>query len=134
MPRKTSTIFSPPVGCRIVIIDTITNEEVIMSTLSVRDHTSFKHRTPKGHKGQEYFYVKYKIKGEWNYVKMLNSIHLDKCKSEEGRFVFEGKLPNGRYLPSRFEKNKKIDKPIKSVRVEVSPESFSYFNEELVNA
>ena len=96
MSRTTSVHFSPPVGCRINLIEVKSNSVVTASTLSIRDKTPFKHRTPKGTiKGQEYFYIKVRNGLKWEFVKMLNSLTLPNCISEDGRFIFEGELPNG---------------------------------------
>lgn len=137
MARNTSTLYSPPVGCRLVVIDNQENKEVIVSTLSVRDRTSFKHRTPKGTpKGEEYFYVKRRVGHEWEYIKMMNSLTNDQCRSEDGRYIFEGKLPNGRGLPSGKLKNKiKVEKAKSQVRMKSSDTtSFSFVSKELANA
>jgi len=137
MARTTSTLFSPPVGCRLIVKDTEKEEEVIVSTLSVRDRTSFKHRTPKGtEKGEEYFYVKRKIGNEWEYIKMMNSLTLSQCQSEDGRYIFEGKMPNGRCLPSGKLKNKiKLEKAKSQVRMKTSDDTnISFVSKEFQNA
>jgi hypothetical protein len=96
MSRTTSVHFSPPVGCRINLIDATSGNIVIASTLSIRDKTPFKHRTPKGiTKGKEYFYVKVRNGTKWEFIKMMNSLTLPNCISEDGRFIFKGGLPNG---------------------------------------
>jgi len=105
MSRTTSVHFSPPVGCRINLIDSRTGATVVASTLSIRDRTPFKHRTPKGTpKGKEYFYVKVHNGTGWDYVKMLNSLTLPNCISEDKRYIFEGELPNGGTLIGGAEK------------------------------
>jgi len=96
MSRTTSVHFSPPVGCRINLVDAASGCVVTASTLSIRDHTPFKHRTPKGTaKGKEYFYVKMRSGTEWVFLKMMNSLTLPNCVSEDGKYIFEGDLPNG---------------------------------------
>jgi len=137
MARTTSTWYSPPVGCRLIMNDTQENKEIIVSTLSVRDRTPFKHRTPKGTpNGEEYFYVKHKVGKEWYYVKMMNSISNPECKSEDGRYVFDGKLPNGRFIASGKNKNKnKLEKAQSQVRMKTSDNTnFSFVSKELQNA
>jgi hypothetical protein len=105
MSRTTSVHFSPPVGCRINLVDATNGSTVVASTLSVRDRTPFKHRTPKGTpKGQEYFYVKIHNGNGWDFVKMLNSLTLPNCISEDKRYIFEGELPNGGTLIGGIEK------------------------------
>ena len=137
MPRKTTTLYSPPVGCRLIVKDQQENKEIIVSTLSVRDHTSFKHRTPKGtEKGEEYFYVKQKIKGQWHYIKMLNSLLLENCHSEDGRYIFEGKMPDGRMLPSGKQKNRQSDPKPKSLITtnDNKPKTLSFVAEGILDA
>ena len=96
MSRTTSVHFSPPVGCRINLLDSTSGKVVTASTLSIRDQTPFKHRTVKGTpRGQEYFYVKIFNGIKWDYIKMMNSLLLPNCISEDGKFIFKGDLPNG---------------------------------------
>lgn len=137
MSRTTSTHFSPPVGCRLIIKNIQTNEDIIVSTLSVRDRTPFKHRTPKGvQKGEEYFYVKRKVGKEWTFIKMMNSICNPDCRSEDGIYLFEGKLPNGRALPSGNGKSKtKLEKSTPQIRTKTSDDTkISFVSKEFTNA
>jgi hypothetical protein len=132
--RTTSVHFSPPVGCRIVLEDT-DGSEVVASTLSIRDKTPFKHRTPKGTPhGQEYFYVKVREGTSWRFVKMMNSLLLPNCISEDNRFIFKGKLPDGGSLSAG-----KIKEVNRSAKVEIksttasSKEVKSFVNTNLFN-
>ena len=130
MARTTSTLYSPPVGQRLIVKDTENDEEVFVSTLSVRDKTPFKHRTPKNTpKGQEYFYVKRKIAGEWVFIKMLNSLLRTSCSSEDGRYVFEGKLPSGNVLPCGKGKSENKPKRVTAVPAEPQETNINFISE-----
>lgn len=134
MSRTTSVHYSPPVGCRINLIDK-SGHTVIASTLSVRDKTPFKHRTPKGTpKGQEYFYVKIKQNKEWVFVKMLNSLTLPECISEDKQYVFKGELPEGGKLLAGVKKQTIRKEKESQPKITTSKQSTSFINANLLNS
>jgi hypothetical protein len=130
MSRTNSVHFSPPVGCRIHLVDA-NGSVVTASTLSIRDKTPFKHRTPKGTpRGKEYFYVKTKNGKEWSYIKMMNSNLLPKCISEDGKYIFEGEMANGGQLGQR--KTTKV-KPETRAKKNVSSNVQTFTNNNFLN-
>lgn len=133
MSRTTSVHFSPPVGCRINLVNNKTGDVLVASTLSIRDKTPFKHRTPKGTpKGQEYFYVKLRNENKWVFVKMLNSLLLPNCVSEDGSYSFMGDLPNGGSLQGG---EKKVLTRVKVEKVETNKTDIKFFtNSNLLNS
>ncbi len=135
MSRTTSVHFSPPVGCRINLIDSKSGNTIIASTLSVRDKTPFKHRTPKGTpKGQEYFYVKVRENKKWVFVKMLNSLTLPECISEDKQYIFNGELPDGGMLVSGSNKKTVRKEKEPQQKVTSSQHTTSFINTSLLNS
>lgn len=135
MSRTTSVHFSPPVGCRINLLDSASGKTVTASTLSIRDNTPFKHRTVKGTpRGQEYFYVKIFNGTKWDYIKMMNSLLLPNCISEDRKYIFKGELPNGGRLVGGVKKElHRIIGEKKEIRTSIKTmQSFS--NDSLLNS
>ena len=134
MSRTTSVHFSPPVGCRINLVNSKSGETVVASTLSIRDKTPFKHRTPKGTpKGKEYFYVKIHEGKGWKYIKMLNSLILPNCISEDGNFLFYGELPSGGSLTGGTNKAVFRKNLMKSSGIKAPKELQNFVNTSILN-
>ena len=101
MGRIARTIFNPSLGIKYIVEDRNGNE-IVGRTLGPKDKEHIPIRssitTPKG---QEFF--KMLIGGK--VYKFLNSIKLNDCLSDDGKFIFTGRRPNGKtLLPSNKKK------------------------------
>jgi hypothetical protein len=99
--KKPRILFNPKVGMQYYITDVEKNEELICSTLCARDKDQRPYRTPKGTApGEEFFKVKIgsKKEGGFTIIKLMNSVSLDKCISDCGKYEFTGRRPNGQHI------------------------------------
>lgn len=92
MGRVSSTHFNPALGVKYLIRNTKNNQIKTARALGVRDMEHAPIRSNKDTpKGNEFF----KMMVDNHPVTFINSLNFDKCLSEDGKWEFIGKRPDG---------------------------------------
>jgi len=109
MGRVSSTHFNPSLGVKYLIKNTQNNKVVVARALGVRDTKYSPIRSNKDTpKGKEFF----KMMVDNNPVTFINSLNFDKCLSEDGRWEFIGKRPNGTEIQKKKANKKDVSDKI----------------------
>lgn len=106
MGRVSSTHFNPALGVKYLIRNISTNQEKISRALGVRDMQYSPIRSNKDTpRGKEFF----KMMIDDTPVIFLNSLNFSTCVSEDGKWEFLGKRPNGTVMQKKKTKVKNTD-------------------------
>ena len=105
MARIPCTHFNPALGVKYLLTDIVTGEEVMCRVLSPKDKSHYPIRSPRNSvRGEEFFKVMLSDSDN-NVLKVMNSIKFDKAITEDSRFEFTGKRPNGHYIERKVGPN-----------------------------
>jgi hypothetical protein len=109
MGRVSSTHYNPALGVKYLVRDTATSQLKVARALGVRDTQYAPIRSNKDTpRGQEFF----KMMVDDVPVLFLNSLNFDTCLSEDGKWEFIGKRPDGTVMKRKktVAKSSNLDK------------------------
>ena len=102
MARTPCTHYNPSLGVKYVVVDVSTGEEVTVRVLSPKDKDHAPIRSHRAcERGEEYFKV---VFPDGSVRKVMNSLKRDRVLTDDGKYEFVGKRPNGEALPRSTDK------------------------------
>ena len=102
MARTPCTHYNPSLGVKYVVVDVQSGEEVTVRVLSPKDKDHAPIRSPRAcERGEEYFKV---IFPDGTVRKVMNSLKRDRVLTDDGKYEFVGKRPNGQTVPRSTDK------------------------------
>jgi hypothetical protein len=111
MGRVSSTHFNPALGVKYLIRNTVSNQLKVARALGIRDMQYAPIRSNKDTpRGKEFF----KMMVDDKPVVFINSLNFDECISEDGKWEFIGKRPDG----TELQRKKSVAKKDKSGKIE----------------
>ena len=124
MGRVSSTHYNPALGVKYLIRNTDTNQLKVARALGIRDTQYAPIRSNKDTpRGKEFF----KMMVDDVPVLFLNSLNFDTCLSEDGKWEFIGKRPDGTVM----KRKKSVVKDCKSGKIEFTSNEYKNIMEKV---